>query len=294
MPFFTIIIPTFNRASLLGKTVESVLSQRFSDFELLIIDDGSTDNTQEVVELFKADGRVQYFRKNNGERGAARNYGTARANGEYINFFDSDDLMYPNHLEVAHRFIQDKELPEIFHVAYDYKTPDGTLIYNRSDLDERTNRTLLFDNILSCNGVFVRKDIAAQFPFEESRIMASAEDWALWVKLASRYTIQYCNEITSAIVAHDARSIYTINIDKVIARDMFLIDHLQTDEVVVKNYKGNFDKFKAERYTFIMLAYSEQKRSANVYHWAMKAISTYPFIVLSKRFLASIKNTLIA
>ena len=63
MPFFSIVIPTFNRVFLLRKAVESVLCQRFGDFELLIIDDGSTDNTEQMVNTFSSDARVKYFRK---------------------------------------------------------------------------------------------------------------------------------------------------------------------------------------------------------------------------------------
>jgi glycosyltransferase involved in cell wall biosynthesis len=292
MPLFSIVIPTYNRAVLLDNTIKSVLNQQFINFELLIIDDGSTDNTEEVVKMYLNDFRVTYFKKHNAERGAARNFGARKAKGEYVNFFDSDDLMYNNHLEVAKQFIELNQSPEIFHLAYDYKTVAGELIYTRNSFSENSSQMLLFDNILSCNGVFIRKDVALLVPFEENRIMASAEDWALWIKLLAYYNIQYCNEVTSAIISHDARSIHTINIDKLVERDMFLINHLKTDKEVVQIYRGTFEKFKAERYTFIMLACSQQKRRKEVFEWAAKALRVYPGILFSKRFLASIKNSL--
>src|SRR5687767_9278561 len=96
-PVFSIVIPTYNRAHLIKKTIESVLAQDFADFELLVVDDGSKDDTESVVSSF-TDKRVHYFKKQNGERGAARNFGAARAKGSYLNFFDSDDLLYRNHL----------------------------------------------------------------------------------------------------------------------------------------------------------------------------------------------------
>ncbi len=292
MPLFSIIIPTYNRALLLGDTIESVLNQKFEDFELLIIDDGSTDNTQAVVQKFVSDVRVRYFKKENGERGAARNFGASLATGQFINFFDSDDLMYPNHLEVARSFIDTSSSPEIFHLAYDYKTPADELIYTRSAFNENSIDALLFDNILSCNGVFLRKDIAINYPFEENRILASAEDWGLWVKLACRYKINFCNEVTSVIVAHDARSIRTINIEKVISRDLFLIKYFQSDDKILIYYGNRFDKFIAERYTFFMLCFSEKQERAQVAKWAFRALFTYFPILFSKRFLASLKNTI--
>lgn len=292
MIFFSVIIPTYNRASLISNTIESVLNQKFKDFELLIIDDGSTDNTQVAVQKFTSDVRVKYFKKENGERGAARNFGASMASGQFINFFDSDDLMYPNHLEVARLFIDKSGSPDIFHLAYDYKTPSGELIYTRNSFDEKSIDLLLFDNILSCNGVFLKKDIAKNHPFEENRVMASAEDWALWVKLACRYKISFCNEVTSVIVAHDARSIRTINIEKVISRDLFLIDHLQSDEKVMDYYGSRFNKFIGERYSFFMLCFSERRERMRVVWWAIKAMFAYFPILFSKRFLASLKNTL--
>ncbi|MFM9839740.1 MAG: glycosyltransferase family 2 protein [Cyclobacteriaceae bacterium] len=292
MPFFSVIIPTYNRAHLLRNTIESVLSQRFNDFELVIVDDGSKDDTDEVVRKYTSDKRVTYLKKENGERGAARNFGTSVASGQYVNFFDSDDLMYANHLETARSFIEKLGSPEIFHVGYDYKAPNGELIYVRNKFDERSNDALLFDNILSCNGVFLRKDIANNYPFEENRVMASAEDWALWTKLACRYKIKFCNEVTSAIVAHDERSIRTINIEKIILRDLFLIEHLKVDGKVFAYYGSRFNKFIAERYTFFMLCLSERKEKKQVAKWALKALFAYFPILFSKRFLASLKNTI--
>src|SRR5690242_136065 len=148
-PFFSIVIPTYNRAHLIGKTIRSVLQQEFTDFEVLVIDDGSKDNTAEVMQTF-SDPRINYFPKQNGERGAARNYGATRARGRYINFFDSDDLMYPNHLRVASQMIATQADPEIFHLAYDYQLEDGTVISRINDFDAQIKQTVLFNNKLSC------------------------------------------------------------------------------------------------------------------------------------------------
>src|SRR5690554_6195096 len=99
-PFFSIVIPTYNRAEIIGETIQSVINQSFSDFELLIVDDGGTDETDKVVATFP-DKRITYFKKENAERGAARNFGANKSKGKYLNFLDSDDLLYPNHLETA-------------------------------------------------------------------------------------------------------------------------------------------------------------------------------------------------
>jgi len=290
-PTFSIVIPTYNRAHLINKTIESMLRQEFQDFEILVVDDGSKDNTGEVIKTF-TDSRIQYFRKENAERGAARNYGATRAKGTYINFFDSDDLMYANHLSEANKLIASKDSPEFFHLGYDYKSVDGTVTARVDNFDDSVKTRVLFDNILSCNGVFVRRDIAIQFPFEEDRVLASSEDWELWIRLVSRYKLHYANAITSSVVNHDQRSLRTIEVQKIVARDLFLIDRLKGDAAVMSNYGGTFDRFAAERYTFFMLCFAEQKKKSDVMKWGKRAFKTYPMIMLTKRFLSAVKNNI--
>ena len=258
-PIFSIIVPTYNRGHLIGKTINSILLQEFTDFEILVVDDGSTDNTEQIVKAF-SDARIQYFKKQNGERGAARNFGSARANGKYLNFFDSDDLMYPNHLLVAQRIITSANTPEFLHLAYDHQREDGAVTNRVNNFDDKIKNEILFDNKLSCNGVFLRRDIALKYLFEENRVLASSEDWELWIRLVCRFKLFYSNEITSSVVNHDQRSLFTIPAQKVIARDLLLIKNLKRDDVVMKTYGSSFRKYVAERYTFFMLCLSGSKK----------------------------------
>ena len=100
-PKVSIIIPTFNRGSFLDRTVKSIQSQTIKDWELLVVDDGSTDNTREIVENFiKNDNRIKYFyQKNCGCPSGPRNLGIEKACGEYVAFLDSDDEWLPTKLE---------------------------------------------------------------------------------------------------------------------------------------------------------------------------------------------------
>ncbi|MFL5350712.1 MAG: glycosyltransferase family 2 protein [Hyalangium sp.] len=93
MPFFSIVIPTYNRARLLEETLESVFAQESTDYEVLVVDDGSTDDTQAVLARYGE--RVRGLRQTNQGQGAARNLGIQQATGEYVVFLDSDDLWFP-------------------------------------------------------------------------------------------------------------------------------------------------------------------------------------------------------
>lgn len=100
--FFSVIIPTYNRPELLKDAIQSVIDQTFSDFELIIVDDHSTDNTKEVVDSF-CDERIKYFLNDHAKGpGGARNAGLFRAKGEWVAFLDSDDMWLPKRLELLH------------------------------------------------------------------------------------------------------------------------------------------------------------------------------------------------
>ena len=103
-PFFSVILPTYNRAHLIANTIQSVIGQTLKDWELIIIDDGSIDATADVVAKFNDD-RIKYIYQTNQERSAARNTGIKNAMGRFICFIDSDDFWYINHLETLHQKI---------------------------------------------------------------------------------------------------------------------------------------------------------------------------------------------
>lgn len=108
-PLITIIIPTYNRASIIGGTIDSIINQSYINWECLIIDDLSIDYTKELIEFYvEKDSRIKYFtRPSNWESGAnsCRNYGLDRSNGVFINWFDSDDIMAREFLELKCKFL---------------------------------------------------------------------------------------------------------------------------------------------------------------------------------------------
>lgn len=113
-PLISIIIPTFNRAHYIQETLDSIINQTYSNWECIIIDDGSEDNTHEVIAKYlKKDVRFQFYnRPINRVKGAnsCRNYGFELSNGELIKWFDSDDIMLPKHIEIAYRSLLNNKL----------------------------------------------------------------------------------------------------------------------------------------------------------------------------------------
>lgn len=287
---FSIVIPTYNRADFISKAILSALAQTYLNYEIIVVDDGSSDNTEEVVRGIKS-AKLTYIKKKNEERAVARNTGARLAKGEYITFFDSDDLLYPHHLQTAYDFIQQKQAPEFFHLGYDIKTPEGNLIGKVDNLKGNLNEQIIDGNILSCNGVFVRKNIIQKHPFNEDRALSASEDWELWLRLASRYPLHYCNTITSTVINHDQRSVLVINKEKLIKRQELLMKYVWQDEECVKKYAHHKNQSIANTYTYIALHLALTKRyRPDVLKYLSKAIMRSIHVLKSRRFYASIKH----
>ena len=128
MPYFTIIIPSFNRAHIIIKSIQSVLEQSFEDFELIIVDDGSTDDTRELVKKYLFNKQIKYIYQNNAGVCAARNAGARLAEGNYLIFLDSDDIVENNWLYDFYAEIENKGA-DILYCSVKIQNYDNTIEY---------------------------------------------------------------------------------------------------------------------------------------------------------------------
>ena len=251
-PTFSVIIPSYNRANFIKQTIESVLAQTFEAFEVIVVDDGSTDNTGEIVAAI-SDPRVSYHFKMNEERAVARNTGAKLSQGKYLNFLDSDDLLYPEHLATALEVAHLHDQPELFHLGYEIKDASTGSSLRRDDLAPTANDRLPYGNCFSCNGVFLRRDVAMKHPFNSDRNLSGTEDYELWLRLASRYPLYCDNRVTSVIVQHDDRSVVTTDRRKLETRIELLEKYLFEDDKFLKRYSKKAAVFKANNRVYIAL-----------------------------------------
>lgn len=207
VPFFSVVIPSYNRADFVADTIQSVFKQTFKDFEVLLVDDGSTDTTAEAIQPLLGDKRLQYLPKQNAERGAARNYGLARARGRYVLFLDSDDRWQPDHLAVLYQAIQEQNQPNFiackFQLERDEQLTDSDLAtrpagYYGLDL-------FLHGNPVACNFA-VRRENAKLILFEEDRTYASIEDWMFMLQNMEHDQLYLVDTVTIIMNDHDSRS----------------------------------------------------------------------------------------
>jgi len=185
MPKVSVVIPTYNRSGMIKEAISSVLAQTERDFEIVVVDDGSTDDTRSVVGAMQ-NGRISYFYKNNGGPASARNYGLSKAKGEYVAFLDSDDLWPENYLEVM---LSQLEGNSEFGAAYSpitvirsdggklesYKRPEGKSGWIASELFMRGS--------VWPSAALFRSSVWTDFYFDE-RLNRTSEDRDAFLRLS--------------------------------------------------------------------------------------------------------------
>ena len=185
-PFFSVVIPVYNRATSLAAAIASVRTQSFQDFEILVVDDGSTDNPRAVVTALH-DCRIRFIRQINAGGGAARNTGIEHAQGSFVAFLDSDDLFLPHHLESMHALL---------------RATTGLVGYARVRVDRGNGRAFLkppralrpgenMASYLLCDRGFtptitmvVPREAASRIRFDEHLRVAEDSDFAIRLALA--------------------------------------------------------------------------------------------------------------
>ncbi len=194
MPKVSVIIPAYNAMIYLPETLKSVLQQTFTDFEVLIIDDGSTDNiVQWAGELI--DSRVKLIVQPNQGTSAARNTGIAQAQGEYIAFLDADDLWEPTKLEKQVRYLEDNPAVGLLHtnmVLIDWQGKSSGRVM-KSNAEGDALKQLLKQNTVVTSSVIVR-DCCLKTVGEFDRNLRYSQDWDMWVRIAARYPLAVIKE----------------------------------------------------------------------------------------------------
>lgn len=139
MPLISIIIPVYNVEAYIKKSLESVLQQSHSDFEIIIIDDGSTDKSVELAKMYESkDSRIRIYSKTNGGLSSARNFGIGKAQGQYITFLDSDDYIAKDYLKVLYENL----------IKYDSDISIVGFLFDKSGTIESTSRNNYFEEVL--------------------------------------------------------------------------------------------------------------------------------------------------
>jgi glycosyltransferase involved in cell wall biosynthesis len=188
MPLISVVIPVYNGEKTIKETIESVLNQTFSDFELIVINDGSQDSTLEIVSGIQ-DPRLKVFSFTNAGLSASRNRGVSQATGEYISFLDADDLWTPDKLESQLKALQANPQAAVAYSWTDYIDESNQFLRQGGRITVNGNiyANLLMTDLLEngSNPLICKQTLAEVGGFDES--LKAAEDWDMWLRIAARY-----------------------------------------------------------------------------------------------------------
>ena len=195
----SIIMPAYNAEKYIAASIRTVIAQTHSDWELIVVDDGSTDNTAAVVrEFVSSDRRIKYIFQENGRLGKARNTGIANSSGPLIAFLDSDDLWIETKLEVQTRALAENKADVVFSDAYIFKGYDtGNETKTFQSPVGRFSGPDLLDILISANRIPVltvllkRTALDRVGLFEEGKAYHGVEDYDLWLRLAEAGVVFY-------------------------------------------------------------------------------------------------------
>jgi len=242
VPKVSVIIPTYNRAQLVGRAIRSVLNQTYQDFETIVVDDGSTDNTEEVVKSFN-DSRIRYIRHEENRGGsAARNTGIRAARGEYVAFLDSDDEWLLEKLEEQ--------------IALFRKNPECGAVYTKRLIfdngkikivpqDQQEGwilKPLLRSNVVgTTSSVVVKRQCFDKVGLFDERLLSS-QDWDMWIRIAKHFTFR---AIPKPLIKYHARHGPQIstNLDAVLQGRVAIINKYQSDFCVLDPCAKAFHHF---------------------------------------------------
>jgi len=275
-PKVSIIIPTYNRAELLPRTIKSVLNQTLKDFELIIVDDGSTDNTKEVVEeIQKKDKRIRYIRldKNSGAPAHPKNVGIQNAKGDYIAFLDDDDEWLPEKLEKQIELFKNSQKKNLGFVGcntlvideqknkkYEYKMPKYKNVFQR-----------LFgaNFIRSLGNVIVKRNVFREVGlFDEN--LKYADDTDMWIRIAQKYDFDFVNESLFKYHWHGGNIMKTLgNLKRIRDPEYILIKH--------KNLYRKYHKAYSIRLRNIGTVYLLNNDLKNARKYFIKAVKVDPW-----------------
>lgn len=188
-PRVSVIIPNYNHGQYVGQAILSVLNQNYNDYEIIVVDDGSTDNSREVVGQFKD--RVRYIWQENQGLSAARNTGIRAAQGEYIGLLDADDMYEPDFFSRLVTILETNPDAGAVHCGYrfvDHSNNPLPQVEARQIPPEQMFKALVESNFLVPESMFVRRRCYEKVGlFDES--LRALEDWDMWLRIASQFTI---------------------------------------------------------------------------------------------------------
>lgn len=278
-PFFSIIIPLYNREKKIANAIQSVLNQTFQDFELIVVDDCSTDNSAQIIAVFQEkDSRIKYLKnEQNLERCETRNKGILEAKGNYICFLDSDDYHLQNHLETFYKRIQLEQFPKGFFFSSSWnETEDGIRSERTCPPVGNLNMYHYFLNYtVNPQRWCVESSVAKTILFDHQIVICEDMDFSLRTVEKGYPIFQILDRTTVYVAAEDS---FTHGDSNKWEKELFYLKRI-FEKPELKKYLPQKDKNRLLSICYYQLAAKNNKynQNLNTVKFALKSIYLYPF-----------------
>ena len=261
----SVVIPSYNQASFLPESIESVLKQTLKPHEIIVVDDGSNDNTKEVVAQYP----VTYLHENNSGPSVARNYGIQRATGDWIALLDADDVWLPRKLEVQASRIKDEGL---CYCATTRFFGDGHTEDAETFPWDGAREALKRRNFIDPSSVLVRRDLVLSVGGFDPN-MRAAEDWELWLKL-----LRVCKfvDVPERLLRYRVTSSSASSDPEIHLNSMERIVAAGTADLTPARRFVESRRMRSVRYSMIAIKYREKGDYRNSLRFAMRGLRQWP------------------
>lgn len=305
MPAISVIIPTFNNAHLIGEALKSVYAQSFRNYEIIVVDDGSTDSTREMLKSHSE--RITYYHQENQGLAVARNVGLSLAKGAYVTYLDADDIWHPQNLQVKHDFLM--RFPELGGVFSDFLIFDASGVLSARGTKElfpffqRTGRDFrdifqhthsiqveegrsatvytghIFDDlfwgnfILPTSMVFNRSFAQAVGEFRAH--MRTQQDYEYWLRFSKHHPFAYVDDVLVNYRRHSQQLTDHSRIERILLAVLEIID-LYEEEFYRAGKSRIYDRRKVEILTNLAKVYIRQGKTSQARAMVYKAVQRDP------------------
>ena len=276
-PTVSIVVTCYNYGEYVAGCLRSIQQQNFTDFEVIVVDDGSTDNSAEKIKPFLEDNRFIYIKQNNCGQAKAKNVGINKSRGSYIAFLDADDLWEKYKLSKQIKLFSSIDIGVVFSKARYIDAEGKNIDYKLSSeyLKPRRGRVtdyLLMDNFVPFSSSIIRRQCLNRYGlFDESLSMGI--DWDLWLRISNSYQFEYCDEpLLFYRIGHSGQMSKNI-LERIKCADKIYNKFL-------RNFSANVSKKKihdALYYSYCSRGYILRIYSNKyIFKYYLKAIKLYP------------------
>lgn len=283
MPKVSVIIPTYNREDFIEETIQSVLDQTYKDFEIIVVDDGSTDNTKKKLEKFNS--KIKLIEQKNSERAVSRNNGIKNAQGEYIAFLDSDDLWFKNKLEKQVEVL-DKNKDYVLTYCQCLRINENGLNIKIAERQLKGYSGYVYEKLLMRNFItsptpLVKRECIEKIKGFETKYIPY-EDWEFWVRLSLLGKFYFIKEPLAHYRIHETQSVKLAKAEKIEEVTTSLLENSFTHKEIPTELKNKSLGLANLRFTYWYLIANDTSKAKEKLR---KCLSLYPNFLIDPRWL---------